>query len=110
VAERVWPEKTEVYIVSVLEEPDDQLRSRLMQTAEESLGSLQRAGLTATSAIVEGDPKRVLVAEADRWKATAIFLGARGLGRLEEILLGSVSNSVLNHAHCAVEIVRGNDV
>jgi nucleotide-binding universal stress UspA family protein len=110
VAERVWPEKTEVYIVSVLEEPDDQLRSRLMQTAEESLGSLQRAGLTATSAIVEGDPKRVLVAEADRWKATAIFLGARGLGRLEEILLGSVSNSVLNHAHCAVEIVRGKDV
>jgi len=26
---------------------------------------------------------------------------------LEQILLGSVSNSVLNHAHCAVEIVRG---
>jgi Universal stress protein UspA and related nucleotide-binding proteins len=107
VAERVWPEKTEVHIVSVLEEPDDQLRSRLTQAAEEFLSSLQRVGLKATSAIVEGDPKRVLVAAAARWKATAIFLGARGLGRLEEILLGSVSNSVLNHAQCVVEIVRG---
>ena len=107
VADRVWPEKTEVYIVSVLEEPDDQQRSRLTQTAEEFVNILQRVGLKATSTIVEGDPKRVLVAEADRLKVNAIFLGARGLGRLEEILLGSVSNSVLNHAHCAVEIVRG---
>ncbi len=106
-AERAWPEKTEVRIVSILEEPDEQLRSRLAQAAKDSIESLQRSGLIATSTIVEGDPKRVLLAEAERWKAHAIFLGARGLGRLEEILLGSVSKSVLNHAHCAVEIVRG---
>jgi nucleotide-binding universal stress UspA family protein len=110
ITECVWPENTEVYVVSVLEEPDDQLRSRLTKASEEFLGSLQRVGLKATSAIVEGDPKRVLVAEADRWKATAIFPGARGPGRLEEILLGSVSNSVLNHAQCVVEVVRGKQV
>jgi len=108
ITERVWPENTEVYVVSVLEKPDDQLHSRLTQAAEEFLGSLQRVGLKATYAIVEGDPKRVLVAEADRWKATTIFLGARAAGPVEKVLLGSVSNSVLNRAPCVVEIVRGD--
>jgi nucleotide-binding universal stress UspA family protein len=131
VAQRSWPENTEVRIVSVVEtivpvvsaleanayasgpallltgESDEYRRSRLVENAKEAMGKFQSTGLIVTTAIVEGDPKRVLVGETDRWKADAIFLGARGLGRLEQILLGSVSNSILKHAHCAVEIVRG---
>jgi len=40
--------------------------------------------------------------------ADLIVLGARGLGTLKRLLLGSVSEHVLRHAHCPVLIVRGS--
>jgi hypothetical protein len=38
--------------------------------------------------------------------ADLIVLGSRGLGRLGRALLGSVSDSVVRHAHCPVLVVR----
>jgi nucleotide-binding universal stress UspA family protein len=35
-----------------------------------------------------------------------IIIGTRGRGGFERQLLGSVSNGVLNHAHCSVMVVR----
>ena len=67
---------------------------------------LRDAGLKATSSVRDGDPKRVLVAEAERWGADCLFVGAKGHGRLDKIMLGSVSASVAARAHCSVEVVR----
>jgi nucleotide-binding universal stress UspA family protein len=55
---------------------------------------------------MDGDPREVIVVAADLSKADAIFVGARGLGRVERFLLGSVSTHILTHAHCTVEVVR----
>jgi nucleotide-binding universal stress UspA family protein len=66
----------------------------------------QRTGLTVTTAITEGDPKHVLVTEADRWSADCIVVGARGHSKLERFLLGSVASGVAARAHCSVEVVR----
>jgi nucleotide-binding universal stress UspA family protein len=76
---------------------------RLLQRAAATLGA---AGLTVTTALVEGDPKDALVEQADSWDADALFVGARGLRGIERILLGSVSASVAARAHCSVEVVR----
>jgi nucleotide-binding universal stress UspA family protein len=35
-----------------------------------------------------------------------IVLGSRGLGPLRRALMGSVSDSVIRHAHCPVMVVR----
>jgi nucleotide-binding universal stress UspA family protein len=56
--------------------------------------------------LVTGDPKRVLVDEAERWGADCIFIGSRGLNRWERLLFGSVSTAVAARARCPVEVVR----
>jgi nucleotide-binding universal stress UspA family protein len=66
----------------------------------------ERSGLKATPLLEQGDPKRVIVEQAERWQADTIFLGATGHGRLHRLMLGSVAAAVAARAHCSVEVVR----
>lgn len=92
---------------SVIRAADERLRVRLGNIIEESANALRRAGLIATTRLVDGDPREAILAAAEVARADTIFLGARGLGRMDRLLLGSVSSYVVTHAHCSVEIVRG---
>ena len=47
-----------------------------------------------------------IVRVAEREEADLIVLGSRGLNLLETLLLGSVSDHVVRHAHCSVLVVR----
>jgi nucleotide-binding universal stress UspA family protein len=125
VCRRAWPPGTEIQILGVHEVPvavnggliaigresyrhvDEQERLWLKHAGERSLEKLRQAGLHASSAIEEGDPKDALVEAAKNWNADAIFMGARGMGRVERLLLGSVSSATVTHAPCTVEVVRG---
>jgi nucleotide-binding universal stress UspA family protein len=69
---------------------------------------LREAGLSAMGFVRDGDPKRVIVDEAERAAVDCIFLGARGHTRLERFLLGSVSSAVASRAPCSVEVIRGH--
>ena len=42
--------------------------------------------------------------------AGLVVMGSRGLGPIRRVLTGSVSDSVVRHAHCPVMIVRGGAV
>jgi nucleotide-binding universal stress UspA family protein len=53
-----------------------------------------------------GRPDAEIVGLADELGAGLIVLGSRGLGPLRRALMGSVSDSVVRHAHCGVLIVR----
>ncbi len=54
-------------------------------------------------------PDEIIVELAETWGADLVILGSRGVSAIERILLGSVSNAVLLHAPCAVEIVKLQD-
>ncbi len=47
-----------------------------------------------------------IVSLADEIGAGLIVVGSRGLGGIKRALMGSVSDSVVRHAHCPVLVVR----
>jgi nucleotide-binding universal stress UspA family protein len=125
VAARSWPAGSKVRVVSVLDTfmsvaPDPAQPSvlkwvevgeeedwgRVREVFEPSAEKLRNAGLTATVTLRKGNPKSILVEEAEEWSADSIFLGARGMRGIDRLLLGSVSAAVAARASCSVEIVR----
>ncbi len=79
---------------------------RITAAIEKAANRLKGANLRVTHLMKQGDPKQLLVNEAERWGADCIFVGSHGMGRLDRILLGSVSSAVAARAHCSVEVVR----
>jgi nucleotide-binding universal stress UspA family protein len=63
-----------------------------------------------TTKILEGDPARVIVGEAEASTADLIVMGSHGRGAVKRAVLGSVSQAVAAHAPCSVEIVRCQQV
>jgi len=47
-----------------------------------------------------------ILEEASNENVNLLVVGTRGLGGFKKLLLGSVSNAVISHAHCSVLIVR----
>lgn len=52
------------------------------------------------------DPAERIVALAEEIKADLIVIRSRGFGGMKRALLGSVSDSVVRHAHCPVLVIR----
>ncbi len=77
-------------------------RALVTRTAQQ----LRRAGLKATTAVEKGDPKTTIIDHAAKWGAELIILGSHGLKGMSRFLMGSVSDAVLRHARCSVEVVR----
>jgi nucleotide-binding universal stress UspA family protein len=63
-------------------------------------------GSVAQAHLREGRPEAEITALAEEIGAGLIVIGSRGLGGLRRALLGSVSSSVVQHAHCPVMVVR----
>src|SRR5215471_6171580 len=125
VAERNWPNGTEFLLLTVYDpihattiggliptvgKVVDQYNEQERASAERIVASCAKKfankGFVLNTSVKSGDPRRVLCDEAAGWAADSIFLGARGLGRFDRLLLGSVSSAVAVHAHCSVEVVR----
>jgi nucleotide-binding universal stress UspA family protein len=79
--------------------------------AQEILDSYEakanEAGLPNVRMVLQkGDAAQVIIETGNDEKCQLIILGSRGRGAFKELLLGSVSHKVANHAGCAVLIVR----
>jgi nucleotide-binding universal stress UspA family protein len=67
------------------------------------------AGFTAEGRVLRGKPWRAICDLAQRLTADPIVVGARGLSRVQSVLLGSVSLAVLTHAKRPVLVIPGPD-
>jgi nucleotide-binding universal stress UspA family protein len=129
VGTRPWPAQTEVRIVTAATEVSvfplvepwavtpayfEELGKAVAEAAKLRLNAAltKLSGLTGgkdlriSSEILQESPAQAIVEHADRWGADLIVMGSRGLGAWKRLLLGSVSNAVVHHANCSVEIVR----
>ena len=128
VSDRTWSSGTEIRLVSAAEPSVPPAISRFVNpagratigirssdrvwfenSAETALASLAEAGLDARLTVRDGNPKHVLVEEAETWGADCIFVGANARGGLlERFVVGSTSAAVAARAHCSVEVVRNS--
>lgn len=56
--------------------------------------------------VLEGYVKDKILEVAKEWPADLIVVGSHGRQGFTRFLLGSVSEAVVSHAHCSVEVVR----
>lgn len=63
-------------------------------------------GVAIRGKVVFGTPESRIIELAEEVKADLIVAGSHGYRRWERVLLGSVSNSLVQHAACSVMIVR----
>ena len=68
--------------------------------------ALQARGVSVATRHARGPVGRRVVETANEMDADLIVVGSHGHGRLEELLLGSVSDAVARQARCSVLIVR----
>jgi nucleotide-binding universal stress UspA family protein len=57
--------------------------------------------------LASGSAAAAILETAERESIDLIVVGARGMGRLQEMVVGSVSHRVLHHAPCPVWVVHG---
>jgi nucleotide-binding universal stress UspA family protein len=127
VASRVWPEHTEVRVITAYELPlapapetwalPPDYFEKLDRAAREHAESVEHAvvlklatsldpSVRVTGNILPGSPRSIILEEADRWEADLIVVGSHGYGAWHRFLLGSVSQAIVSHAKCSVEVVR----
>jgi nucleotide-binding universal stress UspA family protein len=117
--------KSELHVVSVTREyhpahfevPEtgrllDEARRAMEREAREVLDGqvkkIEESGGTVAEAHLRtgGHRDREIVRVGEEIGAGLIVMGSRGLGGLRRALMGSVSDSVVRHAHCPVLVVR----
>ena len=107
----------EEYINPRLSIPEPEYWEMMRERAEEEakprlneqVQKIREAGGEVSGAHVRvGLPDAEIVGLAEELGAGLVVLGSRGLRPLKRALMGSVSDSVVRHAHGSVLVVRGN--
>jgi len=127
IGRRPWPAGSEVKVLTAFELPlpptpeawalppsylDEMDRSArkhaqaIVARAVEKLKSRLDDAVVVDGEFLPGPPRIVILDEAESWGADLIVVGSHGYRAWERFLLGSVSQSVVSHAKCSVEVVR----
>ena len=127
VGRRPWPQGSSVKVLTTYEMPtpatpegwalpanyfedlDLALRKQaeaIVNGAIQKLKSTLNKSISIDGALLPGPPRAVILDEAESWGADLIVLGSHGYRAWERFLLGSVSQAVVSHAKCSVEVVR----
>jgi nucleotide-binding universal stress UspA family protein len=127
VGRRPWPTGSEFKIVSAFQIPmsptpevwaippdyynelEHAAQSQAQTIVDLSVAQLKRTvdeSMIVLGEILEGSPQAAILEEAEEWRADLIVVGSHGYRAWQRLVLGSVSQAVVLHAKCSVEVVR----
>lgn len=90
-----------------IEAEKDKAAKALRERAEDKLDDFLRGFiLKETGRVEEGEPASAIVSFAEREDVDLIVMGARGLGFIQGMLIGSVTDAVLKSSPCPVFVIR----
>ncbi len=84
----------------------EEIRRRAEALIAGAARRLEAAQFRVTTEMREGDARDAILDCAAEWRPDVIVLGSHGRRGLDRFLLGSVSENVVRHAACSVEVVR----
>lgn len=126
-ASRPWPPSSEVKVVTAyqvpmtttpevwavsdeyfpaLEQIERERAQRIVDTTLASLGESLDSAVRTSGEVLTGPASEAILDKAEAWQADLIVMGSHGYGALRRLFLGSVSQAVVSHAKCSVEIVH----
>ena len=91
------------YMQQIQENHEQEARKALDAEVEQVKAA---GGRVVEAHLSMGSPDAEIVKLADDIGTGLIVMGSRGLGGIKRALIGSVSDSVVRHAHCPVLVVR----
>ncbi|MGH7216817.1 MAG: universal stress protein [Nitrospiraceae bacterium] len=93
-----------IHVVPLAKSPG--LKQAGEKLIEQSVRKLVKAGFTTEPVCQFGKPAEEIMKAASKEHTDLIVMGAQGLGAVARFLIGSVSTRVVQHANCAVLVVR----
>ena len=100
IGHHLYPEETRESLIGGAEREAE----RFLNEQAERIGS--DGAKVAETHLRSGDPDKEILRLAEGLDVGLIVIGSRGLGAVSRALMGSVSDSVVRHAHCPVFVVR----
>ena len=86
-------------------------RRETREVLDEQVKKIEESGATVEEAHLEMGipPGRTIVHLGEELGAGIVVVGSRGRGPMRRAVMGSVSSSVVHHAHCPVLVTRGEE-
>ena len=95
------------YSSEIRESLIEQARSEARKFLEERAEHLKSEGAKVIGTHLRtGEPDKEIIRLSEEIDANMIVMGSRGLTAVRRALMGSVSDSVVKHAHCPVLVMR----
>lgn len=101
------PKMIRAQLKGMIAQLERERRAQVEKVLDRAARELKTKVTRLTRSMPIGHPAREIVAAAASFDADLVVVGARGLGGMKRLLLGSVSERVLHHARCPVLIVKG---
>lgn len=125
VTRRYWPNDTEIQLLSIVDfsplltlayastaidpflvDLEKEKHKELEQYIRSCEEKLKKLNVGVAGFLDTGYASAKLLEHAKTWSVDCVFVGIRGMSRLEGMLLGSVSDALATKASCSVEVIR----